>query len=380
MSKLSEEDAEMLRDSARRFFAEQMPVSAMRKIRDEQHPTGFDTEMWRGMAGMGWPAILISEDNGGLGLGYQSLAIVLEESGRTLAASPLIATAVLGTSLIQALGGNEQCSQYLARIATGEMTLALAIDENRRHSPTDIRMSALLKDDGYILNGKKTFVLDGHIADRLLVLARTSGKHTDEAGLSLFDVDPNTNGVEITRTHMVDGRNAANIEFVNVFCPAANLLGNAGEAFATIDKCLDAARVALAAEMLGAMSEAFDRTMAYLRMRTQFDVPIGSFQALKHRAAEMFCDIELTRSAVYRACIAMDENDESETARMASLAKAKASKTFERVSNEAVQMHGGIGMTDAEEIGLFLKRARVTQQTFGDFDFHRDRYATLAGL
>lgn len=380
MSKLSEEDTEMLRDSARRFFSEQMPVSTMRKIRDEQDPTGFDVKMWQGMAGMGWPAILISEDNGGLDLGYQSLAIVLEESGRTLAASPLIATGVLGTSLIQALGSDTQRSQYLGSIAEGELTLALAIDESRRHKPMDIQMSATPKDDGYVLNGQKTFVLDGHVADRLLVLARTSGTNTDQAGLSLFDVNPSTSGINITRTHMVDGRNAANIKFEDAFCAAENLMGDAGEAFASIDKCLDAARVALAAEMLGAMSEAFERTMEYLRMRTQFDVPIGSFQALKHRAAEMFCDIELTRSAVYQACIAMDENDVSQTPRLASLAKAKASQTFERVSNEAVQMHGGIGMTDAEEIGLFLKRARVAQHTFGDYDFHRDRYASLVGF
>lgn len=380
MSKLSPEDIEMLRDSARRFFSEQMPVSAMRKLRDEKHATGFDTEMWQGMAGMGWPAILISEGNGGLDLGYESLGIVLEESGRTLAASPLVATAVLGAMLIEALGSEQQRSQYLGAIAEGELTVALAIDEKRRHQPTNIQTIATLKDSVYRLNGKKTFVLDGHVADRILVVARTAGGNTDCNGLSLFNIDPGAAGVEICRTHMVDGRNAANITFDNVACHAENIFGEAGKAFPAIEKCLDAARVALAAEMLGAMSEAFDRTMEYLRIRNQFDVPIGSFQALKHRAAEMFCDIQLTRSAVYQACVAMDEDDESDTARLASLAKAKASKTFERVSNEAVQMHGGIGMTDAEEIGLFLKRARVAQQTFGDFDFHRDRYATLAGF
>ena len=212
------------------------------------------------------------------------------------------------------------------------------------------------------------------------MVAQTNDENTTQLGLSLFNLDPGSKGIDIVRTHLVDGRNAANITFKDVHCPPDSLLGEQGMASAAIDKCLDAARIALAAEMLGSMSEAFDRTMEYLRLRNQFDVPIGSFQALKHRAAEMFCDIELTRSTVYRACTAMDENDESQVARLASLAKAKASETFERVSNEAVQMHGGIGMTDAEEIGLFLKRARVAQQTFGDFDFHRDRYATLSGF
>lgn len=384
MTQLSNEDIELLRDSARRFFSEQMPVSAMREIRDDKHPKGFDPEMWRGMSGMGWSAILIGEENGGLALGHHSMGIVVEESGRTLAASPLISTAVLGASLIQSLGDATQKARYLAPIAEGELVIALALEENRRHQPQNIRTTAShsgvgQNNDGFVLNGRKTFVLDGHVADTLLVLARTDGADNDELGLSLFDIDPNLEGVAIDRTHMVDGRNAANITFTNVACRSTNIVGRKDHAFASVEKSLDAARVCLAAEMLGAMSEAFERTMDYLRLRTQFDVPIGSFQALKHRAAEMFCEIELTRSAVYRALAGIDD-ELTETPRLASLAKAKASSTFELVSNEAVQMHGGIGMTDAEEIGLFLKRARVAQQTFGDFDFHRDRYARLSGF
>lgn len=388
MTQLSNEDIDLLRDSARRFFSEQMPVSAMRKIRDDKHEQGFDPEMWRGMSGMGWCAILIPEENGGLDLGHHSMGIVLEESGRTLAASPLMSTAVLGAtliqSLIQSLNGSTQKAPYLESIAAGDLVVALAVDENRRHRPHDIRTTGIQSpagqnSDAFVLNGRKTFVLDGHVADRLLVLARTAGTDDDELGLTLFDIDPKREGVTITRTHMVDGRNAANITFTDVVCQPTDILGKKDHAFASIERSLDTARVCLAAEMLGAMSEAFERTMDYLRLRTQFDVPIGSFQALKHRAAVMFCEIELTRSAVYCALTSMDDGSDT-SPKLASLAKAKASSTFELVSNEAVQMHGGIGMTDDEEIGLFLKRARVAQQTFGDVDFHRDRYARLCGF
>ncbi|MEM7466158.1 MAG: acyl-CoA dehydrogenase family protein [Pseudomonadota bacterium] len=379
MQQLSDQDKELLRDSATRFFNEQMPVSAMREIRDQQHPDGFSREMWAGMAGMGWSGILVAEQLGGLALGHASMGIIMEASGRTLAASPLLSTAVLGANLVQKLATPEQRDSLLEKIISGELLCALAIEEHRRHCPNAIATTAEETSDGFVLNGSKNFVLDGHVADRLIVLARTSGAHEDCSGLSLFIVDAKTSGITIERAHMVDGRNAAKIRFDNVVCANACLLGEKDNAFETLDQCLDFARAAISAEMLGSISEAFDRTIEYLKLRTQFDVPIGSFQALKHRAAEMFCEIELTRSAVLEAQNALDEAHES-SARLVSLAKAKASSTFERVSNEALQMHGGIGMTDAEEIGLFLKRARVAQQIFGDYEFHRDRYARLSGF
>lgn len=381
MNILSEQDKTLLADSARRFFAEQMPVSQMRKLRDEKHPHGFDRELWLGMAGMGWPGTLIDEQYGGLDLGHASLGIVVEQSGRTLAASPLISTAVLCASLVQATGNAAQKSAYLPAIVEGEKLFSLAIDENRRHQPNRIATHAIQDGETFVLNGDKTFILDGHVADRMVVVARTSGNNDDPHGLSLFDVNPQANGVRVQRCHMVDGRNAANLTLTNVRCDSTDVLGRLDNAFEPLTRCLDVARVVLSAEMLGAMSEAFERTLAYLRLRTQFDVPIGSFQALKHRAAKMFCEIELTRAAIAEALQALDEDRlPDDVARLASLAKAKASATFELVSNEAVQMHGGIGMTDDEEIGLFLKRARVAQQTFGDFDYHRDRYASICGF
>lgn len=379
INELSEEDFELLRESATRFFAEQMPVAAIREIRDQPHPQGFDNDLWQGMVGMGWSGILVSEDDGGLGMGHRSMGVIMEAAGHNLAASPLLSTAVMSACLLGYAGSREQRARDLPALVDGSLLATLAVDEHRRHRPTDIRTHAERKGDEFILNGTKTFVLDGHVANRLFVVARTAGEPGEELGLSIFNLDAKTQGITITRTHMVDGRNAANITLEDVKCSEDDLIGEQNGAFAVLDKCLDAARVALAAEMLGGIDEAFQRTVEYLKLRTQFDVPIGSFQALKHRAATMFCEIELTRAAVLDAQLALDENHDS-APRLASLAKAKASSTFELVSNEALQMHGGIGMTDEEEIGLFLKRARVAQQAFGDYDYHSDRYAQRCGF
>ena len=379
INELSQEDLDLLRDSAERFFTEQMPVAEIRKIRDQPHPDGFERDLWQGMVGMGWSGILVSEEHGGLGMGHRSMGVIMEAAGHTLAASPLLSSAVLGVCLLQKLGSAQQQAEYLPPIVDGRLITALALEEHRRHRPDAIETSAVLDGEQFILNGAKTFVIDGHVADRLFIVARTSGDSNERDGVSLFNVAASTPGIEVSRTHMVDGRNAANIKLDNVVCSASDLLGPQDTIFPELDNCLDAARVALASEMLGGISEAFQRTVEYLKLRTQFDVPIGSFQALKHRAAIMFCEIELTRSAVLDAQFALDENHQS-AARLASLAKAKASSTYELVSNEALQMHGGIGMTDEEEIGLFLKRARVAQQAFGDFDYHRDRYARACGF
>ncbi|MGR8947661.1 MAG: acyl-CoA dehydrogenase family protein [Gammaproteobacteria bacterium] len=376
---LSEEDLGMLRDAAGRFFGEQMPVSAMRQIRDQKHPDGFDRGMWQGMVGMGWNAIIVDEDNGGLGLGHRGMGVIMEAAGHTLAASPLLSTAVTGATMLNCFGSQEQRDKFLKPLLEGELITALAIDEKRRHQPGAISASAESRDNRFILNGSKKFVIDGHVADILFIVARTSRVESQANGLSVFIVESDNPNLYIERCHMVDGRNAANIEFTNLVCDGDSLLGNLNEAAPIIERCLDISRVALAAEMVGGIHEAFNRTIEYLKIRTQFDVPIGSFQALKHRAAEMFCQIELARSAVLEAQLALDEEHDS-IARLASLAKAKASSTFELVTNEAIQMHGGIGMTDAEEIGLFLKRARVAQQTYGDYEFHRDRYACELGF
>lgn len=378
MSLALNDEQQMLKTAAREFFSEKQPVSALRQRRDANDPTGFDRAAWAAMSELGWPGILIPEAHGGVDFGYQGLGQLMEEAGRTLAASPLVSTVLLCGPLVRALGTPAQQAEILPAIAAGTRIMALALDEGAHHDPLTSACRAIPGGRGFMLAGAKTMVLDGHVADELLVLARTAGQPGEASGLSLFRVPVTAAGLECRRLSMVDSRNAAAIHFNDVEVDADALLGPLHGALPALESVLDAARAGLAAEMLGSAQEAFDRTLNYLRLRVQFGVPIGSFQALKHRAALMFCELELTRSAVRAALAALDAND-PESALLACLAKAKANDTAELVSAEAVQMHGGIGMTDAEEIGLFLKRARVAQYTLGDSNFQRARYARLRG-
>jgi len=376
MSELTQEDLELLADTANRFFDEQMPISTMRQLRNDFDDTGFNRRLWQEMAEMGWAGILLDEAHGGIGFGYAALGIILEQSGSTLAASPLVSTVLLGAQIVAQAGNDEQREAILGGVASGDLVLALAHEESARHSPQFIETRAVQHGDKYVLNGRKIFVLDGHIADHLIVVARNHGEREDSDGISLFIVDANASGISRKRTVLVDGRNAANIEFSEV---TAASLGTIGSGFEILEPILDGARAGMAAEMLGTGTEAFDRTIEYLKVREQFGAQLGTFQALKHRAAEMYCEIELARSAVYGALEAIDGHD-PESAQLCSIAKAKACEMLELVSNEALQMHGGIGMTDDSDIGLFLKRARVAQQILGDVLYHRERFASLVGL
>jgi alkylation response protein AidB-like acyl-CoA dehydrogenase len=371
-------EAQMVRDTAMAFFPERSPVTALRKLRDDNDPVGFSRSIWRMIAELGWTGFLVSEDHGGTGFGMTGLAQVMEAAGRTLAATPLLSTAVLGASLIDTAGSTDQKDEHLPPLLAGERIFALALEETSRHAPTRIATTAVPSGGGYTLNGIKTFVLDGHVADVLIVAARTSGGRDHRDGITLFLVPAAAAGVTRTRTIMLDSRNAARITLDNVQLGADAVLGGIDRGSDLLEPALDRARAALAAEMLGAASEAFERTVQYLKDRRQFGVAIGSFQALKHRAAQMFCEVEVTRSAVIAACSALDERA-NDAAALCSLAKAKASDTLYLCGNEGVQMHGGIGMTDEHEIGFFMKRARVAQATFGDAPFHRDRYAALMG-
>ena len=376
---LSDEQT-MLKDTAKEFCANNAPIGQLRKLRDEDSADGFDRDTWHKMAELGWAGIPFPEEHGGLAFGYKGLGVVTEETGRTLAASPLYATVWLGGTLVNLGGSDAQKAALLPKIAAGETLLALALEESHRHDPYGIAARAERSGDGYALSGAKKFVLDGHVADQLVVAARTGGKRGDRDGISLFLVPRSAKGVTVTRTKMVDSRNAANVELDNVAVGADALLGSEGQGADVLDPALDIARIGLCAEMLGATQECFERTVQYLKDREQFGVPIGSFQALKHRAANMFCEIELSKSCVLEALTALDEGrDAGEVAKLASLAKAKVGETFHTVSREGIQMHGGIGMTDEFDIGFFIKRAAVTEQTFGDMHFHRDRYGVLEG-
>ena len=371
-------EAQMVRDTAHDFFKERAPITALRKLRDTNDPDGFSRGLWREMAELGWTGFLVPEDHGGTEFGVLGLAQVMEASGRTLTASPLVSTVLVGASFLAMAGSEDQKAEHLPPLVAGERLFAFALEEGSRHQPYRIATKAVKQGDGYALTGKKGFVLDGQIADVLIVAARTSGSSGDRDGITLFLVPGDAPGVSRQRTIMIDSRNAAQIRFDSVSVGADAVLGRVGGGADVIDRVLDRARACLAAEMLGSAAEAFERTVQYLKDRKQFGVAIGSFQALKHRAAQMFCEVEVTRSAVIAACSALDENT-NDAAALAVLAKGKANDTLDLCGNEGVQMHGGIGMTDEHEIGFFMKRARVARATFGETAFCQDRYAALLG-
>ena len=380
MAMILNEEQTMLKDSAKDFCATNAPITQLRKLRDEENVQGFDSTTWNSMVELGWAAIPWGEEHGGLAFGFKGLGVVTEESGRTLTASPLFASVWVGGTVVNIGGSESQKTEILPSIAAGELKLALALEETHRHNPYNITSNAIPYAEGYKMSGKKTFVLDGHIADKLIVVARTSGEQHARSGLTLFMVDRDAPGVSVTRTIMADSRNAANVSLDNVAVSADAVIGAVDRGADILDPALDIARIGLAAEMLGGTLECFERTVAYLKERKQFGVAIGSFQALKHRAASMFCEIELSKSCVLEALTALDEGrDATEVAKLASLAKAKVGETYGLVSREGIQMHGGIGMTDEFEIGFFIKRAAVAEQTFGDVNYHRNRYGELEG-
>ncbi len=380
MTMILSDEQTMLKDSARNFCAKNAPIAQLRKLRDEGSALGFDEGTWKGMAELGWAAIPFPEAFGGLDFGYKGLGVVTEETGRTLVASPLFATVWLGGTLVNKGGNESQKEDLLPAISSGDLLLAVALEESRHHKPYDVHTKIEHTSEGFLLNGSKTFVLDGHVADKLVVSARTSGDPGDRDGISLFLVDRTAKGVQVTHTAMVDSRNAANIDFNEVPLPHGALVGELSKGAEVLDPTLDIGRIGMAAEMLGGLQECFDRTLAYLKERQQFGVPIGSFQALKHRAANMFCEIELAKSCVLEALTALDEGrGRDEVAKLASLAKAKVGETYNLVSREGIQMHGGIGMTDEFDIGFFIKRAAVSEQILGDVSFHRNRYGELEG-
>lgn len=366
------EEQQMLRDSARDFLAERAPIAHLRQIRDSGNELGFSRDLWSEMAEMGWTAILVPEEHGGLGYGYLGLGLVLEECGRTLTPSPLLGTAMTGVAALLLAGTTEQCAEWLPQVASGERILALACDETSCHQPHHADCRAVKNGEGYRLDGRKTAVMDGAAADAFIVSAST------DEGLALFLVPAGAAGVSVQPYPVLDISIAANVRFDETLLPFDARIGAAGEGSALLDRILDIARIGAAAELLGIAQEAFDRTMTYLRERKQFGVPIGSFQALQHRAAQLHAEIELSKSVLLKALQTLDEGA-SDLAELASAAKAKLSTTAHRSATEAIQMHGGIGVTDDFDIGFFLKRCRILETQYGDRHFHLNRYARLRG-
>ena len=378
MTQLLTDEQVMLKDMARGFLGEHSPVSALRRLRDTKESEGFDRSVWSAMAELGWAGVLVPEAHGGVDMGMVAAGVIAEEMGRTLAASPFVATAMVGAAALSAAGTADQQTAWLPGIAAGELTTTLAVDEMRRHAPEHIAMPAKRSGNGFVLEGTKAFVADGHTADVIIVAARTGGTAGDRDGITLFLLPAGTDGLYKERLDMVDSRNAARLEFNGVEVTADAVLGEVDAGFEMLEQALDVGRAGLSAEAIGAAQAAFDQTMDYLRTRKQFGVPIGSFQSLRHRAAALYCDIELARSAVLKAL--KDLETAPGTAGLAvAAAKAKVSEVAQRVAQEAIQMHGGIGMTDEYDIGFYIKRIRVAAAMFGDVNFHTDRFARLSG-
>ncbi|HVP30994.1 MAG TPA: acyl-CoA dehydrogenase family protein [Myxococcota bacterium] len=373
------EDQDLLSKTAADFVAEHSPVSRFRKLRDTRDATGFSRELWKEMAGLGWVGIPFPEEFGGAGLGFAELAVVLEQLGRKLAPEPFLSTVLLGGQALLLGGSDAQKKEWLPRLVSGDAILSVAYQEAKsRYDLRHVTTKAEKAGDGWTLTGEKIQVLDAHVADALVVAARTAGGETDAEGITLFLVRKGAPGLSVERQSRVDSRNAGLVRLAGVRVGPVDVVGEVGRGGALLERVVDRASAGLCAEMLGSMQQAAEDTFAYLKTRVQFGVPIGSFQALKHRAAKMYIELELARSCVMAAVRAVDANDE-DLERLVSLAKARCSDAGVLIANEAVQMHGGVGMTDEYDVGFYMKRARVAEMTFGDATWHRDRFARLSG-
>ena len=378
MAALTEEQT-LLKEQAKTWAKEEAPVSKFREMRDSGTEAGFDKSVWAAMGEMGWAGILIPEDQGGVAMGHLTFGLVLEELGRQLTASPLLASAGAGAFAILLGGDESQKKEWLPSLADGSRIVTLAIDESTRHAPQQTALSAKSTDAGFILNGQKVHVLEGLSADAFVVAARSSGQPGSEEGLSLFLVAGETPGLNRNRLMTADSRGYANLDFSSVEIPRSALLGEEGQGNPILEKILDCGRAHLAAEMLGVAAQSFDMTLDYLKNRIQFGQPIGSFQALGHRASILYTEMEMARSCVEAALQALDDEAEN-VAELCSLSKCKAGQFLHHMSNELIQIHGGIGMTDEFDAGLYLKRARALEFELGNEAFHRDRFATLRGF
>ena len=370
------EDQELIAKTAVDFVREKSPLSRMRALRDANEAACFSRALWKEMAELGWVGLAFPENYGGAGLGLAELAVVLEALGATLAPEPFLGTVLMGGQALLLAGSDAQKRAWLPKLCAGDALVTLAHQEAKsRYDVHHVETRAEKAGAGWKLMGEKIQVLDGHVADALLVPARTAGGIADAAGISLFLVTKGAAGLTATRQVRLDSRGAALVKLDGVI---GELVGAEGQAGALLARVLDRATIGLCAEMLGGMQRAFALTTEHLKTRKQFDVPIGTFQALKHRAADVFIELELAKSVVMAAARAVDEQS-PEIAKLASLAKAKCSDAYVLAANEGVQMFGGVGMTDEYDIGLYMKRARAAELTFGDSAYHRARWASLNG-
>jgi len=373
------EDQELIAKTTADFVKQKSPIARVRELRDTNDPVGFSRALWKEMAELGWVGIAFPESVGGAGLGFAELCVVLEELGRSLAPEPFLSTVLLAGQALLLSGDEAKTAAWLPGVCKGDTILALAQQEAKsRYDLASVETRAERAGAGFRLTGEKIQVLDGHLADAFVVAARTAGGPREAAGITLFLVPKGASGLAVTRQTRLDGRNAALVRLDGVGVGADAVLGGVDAGHALLARAVDRATVGLCAEMLGGMNQAFALTVAHLKTRMQFGVPIGTFQALKHRAANVFIELELAKSAVMAAARAVDRDD-PDLAKGVSLTKARCSDAYVLAANEGVQMFGGVGMTDEYDIGFYMKRARAAELTFGDAAFHRARWATLAG-
>ena len=371
------EDQTMLKDTVSPFLADAAPIKHLRALRDSGDATGFSRDLWKQFAEMGFTGMLIPEAEGGLGLGHVEAGIVLEEIGRNLSPSPFLTTAVAAVEALKGAGAHLR-GEWFPRIAAGDAIIGLAVDEGSKHRPQATALVAERSGNGFKLSGKKQFVVHGAVADMLLVAARTGGSAGEEAGITLFAVSRDSAGLSADADRLVDSSLAARIALDGVEVTADAVVGEVDAGWGPLSRLLDAGRAGAAAEMVGVASGAMDMTFDYLKQRKQFGQLIGEFQALQHRAAHLYGEIEGARSIVLKAQNMLDE-DHKHAAQFVAAAKAKAGLACNLAVREGVQMHGGMGMTDAFDIGLYMKRDRSLNEFFGDAYFHADRVATMNG-
>jgi alkylation response protein AidB-like acyl-CoA dehydrogenase len=369
-------EQEQLRDTASSFARQKSPPARLRKLRDD--PRGYSKELWKQMGDLGWLGVLFSEEQGGFGGAFVDAALILEEIGATLLPEPFVASVILGGIALSKAGSEAQRERWLAPLIAGDVTLALAYAEAQsRFDVLHVRSRAEKQGSGFVLSGQKTFVLNGHAADAIIVSARSSGSESERAGISLFLVPANTPGLRISPLQTMDSHKAALLTFDKVELGADALLGSEGGAADLLETLMDYGAAAACAEAVGVMRTMLQMTVEYLGTREQFGVKIGSFQALQHRAVDMFVEAELAKSASLLAALRIESEDALLRQESISAAKAQIATSGRLVSQQAIQLHGGIGITDEHDIGLYFKRMHVLNTLFGDEDFHTARYASL---
>jgi alkylation response protein AidB-like acyl-CoA dehydrogenase len=370
------DDQKMLQETAASFLRDEGSIpKQLRHWRDIGCADGFGHALWKQFAELGLTGICVPESHGGLGLGATEAALVLEEIGRNLTPSPFLATAVAGA---RAIAGTAHADRWFPAILSGEAVLALAVDEGPRHAPERTALDARRQGNGFVLKGQKQFVVQGASADMIITAARTGGSPGERDGITLFAIPKDAVGLEVENVALVDSSKAARLTFENVALDADAVIGEVDGGWQPLSRALAAGISGAAAELVGVASGASAMTLDYLRQRKQFGKPIGEFQALQHRAAHLNAEIEIARAAAFKAAQLLDIDDEGAELYV-SVAKAKAADVASLAVREGVQMHGGIGMTDEHDIGLFMKREAVLGELFGDVFYHRERMAQLSG-